>query len=59
MNKYSYLQHILLFLTQLIQGSTITTVFNALSPYTAVSTTHQSCTHDPPHDGKESSTQVY
>jgi len=31
MNKYSYWQNIVLFLQQLIQGSTITTVFGALS----------------------------
>ena len=52
MNKHSYWQHILLFLQELIQGSTITTVFDALSPCTAVSTMHQGCTHDPPHDGQ-------
>ena len=31
MNNYSYWQHIFLCLAQLIQGSTITTVFDALS----------------------------
>ena len=31
MNKYSNRQHIFLFLPQLIQGSTITTEFDALS----------------------------
>ena len=38
--------------TYVVSFATTDSVFDALSPCTAVSTMHQGSTHDPPHDGQ-------